>query len=56
MLIVNITDKALNSMIYKSVKSVLSRSYFSDLQYQLASMFPSSLPLIIKISLFNKKI
>lgn len=53
MLIVNITDKALNSMIYKSV---LSRSYFSDLQYQLASMFPSSLPLIIKISLFNKKI
>lgn len=53
MLIVNITDKALNSMIYKSF---LSRSYFSDLQYQLASMFPSSLPLIIKISLFNKKI
>lgn len=53
MLVVNITDNALHSMIYKSV---LSRSYFSDLQYQLASMFPSSLILIIKISLFNKKI
>lgn len=53
MLTVNITDKALNSMIHESV---LSRSYFSDLQYQLASMFPSSIPLIIKISPFNKKI
>lgn len=52
MLLVNITDKALNRMIYKSV---LSRSYFSDLEYQLASMFPSPL-LVVKISLFNKKI